>query len=155
MDIRCQCGGISFQTPTSAPLSLYHCHCTECRKQSSSAFGTSAIFPAKGLFPLSEELKSKLACWTRPAKGGRTLDCYFCKNCGVRIMHRSREADGQERETVSIKGGVIEGLRWDGAKHIYTRSAVVEVPPDAERWETTPDIMDGSPQSVEQERDCH
>jgi len=70
-------------------------------------------------------------------------------------MHRSREADGQERETVSIKGGVIEGLRWDGAKHIYTRSAVVEVPPNAERWETTPDIMDGSPQSVEQERDCH
>ncbi|KAK0704354.1 Mss4-like protein [Lasiosphaeris hirsuta] len=153
MNIRCQCGSISFQTPTSAPISLYHCHCTECRKQSSSAFGTSAVFPAQGLFPLSEELKSKLRCWTRPAKEGRTMDCYFCKDCGVRIMHRIREADGQERDTVSIKGGVIQDLCWDGAKHIYTRSAVVEIPPDAERWETTPEIMGDRPQSRGQARD--
>ncbi|TGJ80929.1 hypothetical protein E0Z10_g7842 [Xylaria hypoxylon] len=33
--------------------------------QSSSAFGTSAIFPVKGLFPLSSELESKVKKYTR------------------------------------------------------------------------------------------
>jgi hypothetical protein len=81
------------------------------------------------------------------------MDCYFCKSCGVRIMHRIREPDGQERETVSVKGGVIEGLCWKGAKHIYTESAVVEIPPNAERWETTPETMEGRPGSGEQKYD--
>ncbi|KAK0611450.1 Mss4-like protein [Immersiella caudata] len=154
MNIRCQCSDISFPLPpNSAPMSVYHCHCTECRKQSSSAFGTSAIFPAQVLFPLTDELRSKLGCWTRPAKEGRTMDCYFCKSCGVRIMHRIREADGEERDTLSVKGGVIQGLRWEGAKHIYTRSAVVEIPPNAERWEATPEAMEGRPESGDQKHD--
>jgi hypothetical protein len=136
-------------------MSVYHCHCTECQKQSSSAFGTSAIFPAQGLFPLSDELKAKLGCWTRPTKEGRTMDCYFCKNCGVRIMHRIREPDGRERDTVSIKGGLVQGLRFEGAKHIYVRSAVMEIPPGAERWEATPDVMEGRPRGEEQGQDQH
>jgi len=143
MEVRCQCGAVSFHTPTAAPLSIYHCHCTECQKQSSSAFGTSAIYPATGLFPLAPELREKLGCWTRPSKEGRTMDCYFCKACGVRMFHRIREADGTERETVSIKGGAVQGLSFEGAKHIYVESAVVPIPEGAERWETTPDVMEG------------
>lgn len=73
------------------------------------------------------------------------MDCYFCAECGVRIMHRTRESDGTERTTVSIKGGVIDGLNWEGAKHIYVRSAVVEIPKDAEKYDTTPETMEGRP----------
>ncbi|KAK3314192.1 Mss4-like protein [Apodospora peruviana] len=138
MKVQCQCGAVSFETPTPAPTAVYHCHCTECQRQSSSAFGTSAIFPANGLFPLSADLQAKLGCWTRPAKEGRTMDCYFCNACGVRIMHRIRNADGQERPTVSIKGGAVKDLDWSEATHIYTRSAVVPIPPGAEKYETTP-----------------
>ena len=60
MNVSCQCGSVRFKTPTPAPIDLFHCHCGECQKQSSSAFGTSAIFPVAGLFPLEAKLESQL-----------------------------------------------------------------------------------------------
>lgn len=45
MDAACQCGAVTFKTPREKPLALYICHCEGCRRQTSSAFGTSAIFP--------------------------------------------------------------------------------------------------------------
>lgn len=51
MEATCQCGAVKFQTPTPKPLALYICHCHDCQRQSSSAFGTSAIFPR---FPLPD-----------------------------------------------------------------------------------------------------
>lgn len=71
------------------------------------------------------------------------MDCYFCRECGVRVMHRIRDADRKERDTVSIKGGLVEGLDWKGAKHIYTRSAVVSIPDGVESCEGAPEKMEG------------
>ena len=34
----CQCGAIRYQL-LRAPVALYACHCRDCQKQSSSAFG--------------------------------------------------------------------------------------------------------------------
>jgi hypothetical protein len=45
MEASCQCKAVTFKTPTPKPLALYICHCHDCQRQSSSAFGTSAIFP--------------------------------------------------------------------------------------------------------------
>ncbi|QDS69291.1 hypothetical protein FKW77_002630 [Venturia effusa] len=139
MRVSCQCGSISFETPTPMPLDVYHCHCQECRKQSASAFGTSAIFPAQGLFPLRSDLAVKLSYFTRPTKSGGSMACYFCLTCGVRLFHRTRDAQGIEKPTVSIKGGCIEALDWSIGKHIYTRSAVVPIPPGAEQWRESPE----------------
>ena len=138
MQVSCQCGNIKFTTPTPRPTKVYHCHCLECRLQSASAFGTTAIFPASPLFPLSPDLAAKLKVWSRETDTGRHMDCYFCPECGVRTIHRIKNKDGSERETVSIKGGVIEGLDWRGAAHIFCRSAVVDVPEEAERWDAEP-----------------
>jgi hypothetical protein len=138
MEVTCECKNVHFTTPTPSPLKVYHCHCIECRKQSASAYGTSAIFPAAGLFPLAADLASKLRLWTRPTDSGGSMDCYFCKECGVRVLHRIRDKDGTERDTVSIKGGLVTGLDWTGAAHIYTRSAVVDVPKGVETWEAAP-----------------
>ncbi|KAK4118683.1 hypothetical protein N657DRAFT_651048 [Parathielavia appendiculata] len=143
MEVTCQCGAVTFTTPTPKPLALYHCHCTECRKQTASAYGSSAIFPAAGLFPLSANLSSKLGVWTRPTDSGGSMDCYFCRECGVRVMHRIKGPDGVERDTVSIKGGLLGGLDWKGAPHIYTRSAVVELPEGVDTWEGAPEGMVG------------
>src|SRR3569833_1308225 len=110
MRVSCQCGSVAFDTSAAAPLAVYHCHCTECQKQTSSAFGTSAIFPAAGIFPLSPALRDQLALYVRPGsrvKSGRDMDCYFCKTCGSRVMHRIRDQGGTERDTVSIKGGLV------------------------------------------------
>ena len=139
MDVKCQCGAVQFTTPTDKPKALYHCHCLDCRKQSASAFGTSAIFTSEGLVPLAEELEEKLSIYTRRGEeSGGLQDCYFCKQCGVRIMHRGRDKDGSERGTITIKGGCIEGLDWTGGIHIYTRTALIPIPEEAEQYEAAP-----------------
>jgi hypothetical protein len=139
MDVKCQCGAVQFKTTSDKPIALYHCHCLECRKQSASAFGTSAIFTSEGLVPLPEDLEEKLGVYIQHSEEtGGMKECYFCKNCGVRVMHRARDKDGSERGTVAIKGGCVEGLDWKGGIHIFTRSAVVPIPEGAQQFEAGP-----------------
>ncbi|KAH8766758.1 Mss4-like protein [Diaporthe sp. PMI_573] len=125
MDASCQCGSVTFKTPLEKPLALYICHCTECRRQTSSAFGTSAIFPRFAL-PDAE----LLSVYKRPTHSGDTLYCYFCKNCGTRLIHTT-----PNKRVVSVKGGCLEGLDWKTAIHIWTKSAMIPIPEDAESYE--------------------
>ncbi|KAI0390620.1 Mss4-like protein [Xylariaceae sp. FL0594] len=124
MEARCQCGAVRFKTPIPKPLALYICHCAECRRQSSSAFGTSAIFPR---FELPR--MGGLACYTRPTHTGQTLYCYFCQKCGTRLIHTT-----PGKPVVSVKGGCLEGLDWSTAIHIWTKSAMVPIPEGAEAY---------------------
>ncbi|SCU79495.1 LADA_0B01068g1_1 [Lachancea dasiensis] len=130
--VLCQCGTISFRASRPKPLAVFICHCTECQKQSASAFGSSYIFPSEGLWPLPDDIRQQLGIWKRKTDSGNTLECYFCKTCGVRILHRSILPDGKPKPTVTIKAGCVEGFTLDGARHIYTRSAVVPVPADSD-----------------------
>jgi hypothetical protein len=139
LPVSCQCGNIQFRTLSTAPLGIAHCHCTDCQKQSASAFGTSAYFPSADFFPLSPDLEKKLGVFTYTADSGNTKECYFCLECGVRIFHLSYYPDGTRREVVSIKAGCIDsGLDWSSAKHIFTRSAVFKIPEDREQYEAAP-----------------
>ena len=95
----CQCGEVRYESQGEA-LSLYVCHCRECRRQSSSAFGISFIVPRKGL----RVTRGAPKFWTRPADSGGQVDCAFCPTCGSRLWH----ASGSESETVSIKGGSLD-----------------------------------------------
>lgn len=130
--ISCQCGTISFPASRAEPLSKFVCHCTECQKQSASAFGTAAIFPSEGIFPFPKELQPHIGMWARLVDSGNTVECYFCKVCGVRILHRVIFKDGTPRPSLSVRGGCVEGFNLIGAKHIYTRSALVPVPEGSE-----------------------
>ena len=81
----CQCGAIRYKL-SQGPLALYVCHCTECRKQSSSAFGVSFIVPQTALHVMQGEP----TFWSRPTDTGNTLDCAFCPECGSRLWHQRR-----------------------------------------------------------------
>ena len=139
LQVACQCGNARFTTPFGKPLNLYHCHCLECQKQSASAYGTSAIYPSDFLVPVHPELLEQLSIYTRPTKSGGTMDCYFCRTCGSRMFHHGKSADGTPKETVSIKGGVIEGLDWSHATHIWTSRAVVHIPDNVQSWRESPE----------------
>lgn len=132
MNGSCACGAIKFTTPTDKPNMLFHCHCTACRKQSASAFGTSAIFP---FFSVADN--ASVSSYVKQCDSGRTQRCYFCKQCGSRIIHAYMVEDGNP-ETVSVKGGLLEGLDWSDAMHIFCRSAVVPIPEGVKRWEGEP-----------------
>jgi hypothetical protein len=132
MDVSCACGSVQFTTPTSAPIALYHCHCLDCRKQSASAFGTSAMFP---FFELPDN--DAITYFDRLCDSGRKQRCYFCQSCGSRIMHVYVLEKGRP-EVVTVKGGLIEGLDWTGWIHLFCRTAVVPIPEGAKRFEAEP-----------------
>ena len=96
----CQCGAVRYEI-SGPPAKLYVCHCRECQKQSSSAFGVSAFF-RRSDFRLT---RGSVRSWTRDTDSGSRLRCNFCPDCGSRIWHE----DGESLEpTVSVKGGSLD-----------------------------------------------
>ena len=130
---RCQCGGIRFAVPRQ-PLALFVCHCTECRKQSSSAFGISFTVARSALRLLQGEPRY----WARPTASGHTLECAFCPDCGTRLWHQSTG----HRTTVNVKGGSLdEPVDLGEAVHLWTASRLpgVVIPPGAVTFTQEPD----------------
>ena len=130
MNGRCQCGTVSFVTPVSRPSAIYICHCTECRHQSSSAFGITATFPA---FTIEPPHQGAISVYTRYTLSDRKLDCFFCSNCGSRLMHKS---EGEAE--VSVKGGCFDHLDLKDAIHIWCKEAIIEIPTGVESYNEEP-----------------
>lgn len=137
--VTCQCRYISFRTPTTRPLRIACCHCTSCRKQAASAFGSSAFYPTDSFISnLPQEVKDRLQLFTVTADSGNKKHCYFCPECGVRLYAHSHKPDGTPVGIVSIKAGCVEGLEWKDVIHIWTKSAVVPIPEGVKQYEKGP-----------------
>jgi hypothetical protein len=110
----CQCGNIRYKLK-APPLTLYCCHCTECQRQSSSAFGMSMRVRLEDI-----EVNGEMAHHTREkTSSGSALLCDFCPDCGTRLFHR-RDAYGTD---ASLKAGSLDDTSWLApAGHIWTRS---------------------------------
>ncbi len=137
MEGHCQCGQIRFTTPLNQPLALYICHCTECRHQSSSTYGLTALFPS---FDVPPPHPGAIGTYSRPNSQGRT-DGYFCTACGSRFIHRSFSREGEPAKIISVKADCLVGLTKEmmrSAVHIWTKSAVIDIPPTAEQYEEEP-----------------
>ena len=129
----CQCGAIRYEI-MAPPHETYICHCTECRQQSSSAFGISVIVGIDDLKLKAGEPK----CWSRSTDRGVTLNCYFCPECGSRVWHKDRIG----AKTVSVKGGSLDNpVDLTGVAHIWTRSKLpgLIIPNDAPQFPQEPD----------------
>jgi hypothetical protein len=111
----CQCGQICYEIHAQ-PLTLYLCHCKECQKQSSSAFGMSLTVPRDAVILVQGQPKT----WTRKADSGRDVTCSFCGNCGTRLFHDR----AYNPETINVKAGTLNdtsGLSPVG--NLWTSSA--------------------------------
>src|SRR3712207_6751719 len=78
----CQCRSVRYEI-RAEPLTLYACHCTECQKQSGSAFALSMVIPREGVVVTSGSPKF----WRRQHESGRVAQCFFCADCGTRLWH--------------------------------------------------------------------
>jgi hypothetical protein len=125
----CQCGSIRYEL-VGTPQMLYACHCTDCQRQSSSAFGMSLrMNPREIDFSKS---KQQLQTWDTRGEDGSIKRCAFCPDCGTRIMHSSDDPD----ETVSIKAGSLDDTsQLQPVAHIWLRSAQPWVQIDRERYQ--------------------
>ncbi len=130
---RCQCGEVRYES-ADEPLALYVCHCSECRRQSASAFGMSLEVPRAGFRVTLGAPKF----WTRGADSGGRVKCAFCQNCGSRLWHESEGAS----ETLTIKAGSLdEPVDVSAAIHIWTSRKLpgVAVPDGARQFPEEPD----------------
>ncbi|MES2949866.1 MAG: GFA family protein [Pseudomonadota bacterium] len=111
---QCQCGALQYRV-SGTPLTLFACHCTECQRQTASAFGM-ALWVRE---PQVHVEGGELAVWTRSMPSGKTMACSSCPSCGTRLFH---QVQGQA-QILSIKPGTLNNTRWlEPVGHIWTDS---------------------------------
>ena len=108
----CQCGQVRYRI-SGVPVVFYLCHCRECQRHTSSAFGESLRVRREDLL-----IEGELAKTTRIADSGAKREGWFCPRCGVRIFHGT-----PGRPQGNIKAGTLDDARWlVPAGHIWTAS---------------------------------
>ncbi len=131
----CQCGAVRYEI-TAKPLTLYACHCTDCQKQSASAFGMTFRIKGESL----EITKGTTREWHTVADSGNAKVAHFCGDCGTRLYNAPARHPG----ALSIKAGTLDDTSWlQPVGSVWTRSAQpwVAVPPSPLNHGTQPDSM--------------
>ena len=129
---RCQCGAVRYEC-TNEPFALLVCHCTDCRKQSASAFGLSLPLPRNG-FRLT---RGAPKYWARRGGSGLEIRGAFCPDCGTRLWDEPQDAP----DNVVLKGGSLdEHVDMTNAIHIWTASRLpgVIIPEGARQFAGEP-----------------
>jgi len=140
----CQCGPVRYEV-AGPPVVFYICHCTECQKQSASAFGESFRVRVADL-----DYTGALSTFERGSESGSPVACDFCPQCGSRLFHR-RPGYG---ENINIKAGTLDDAGWiHPAGHIWTRSRQpwMTIPKDTLAYEAQPE--DGMAALIERWRE--
>ncbi|MBE0705362.1 MAG: GFA family protein [Afipia sp.] len=108
----CQCARVRYRI-LAMPVVFYLCHCKECQRHTSSAFGESLRVRSADL-----EIDGDLKTVRRIAESGASREGRFCPECGVRIVHGSVGS-----ELVNVKAGTLDDTSWlFPAGHIWVRS---------------------------------
>ncbi len=76
---RCQCGAVRFKV-TAAPMELYHCHCSMCRRCHGTMFATYATVATEHV--VIEQGADNLATFSSSPPVHRQ----FCKTCGCQLF---------------------------------------------------------------------
>ena len=130
----CQCGAVRYRL-LRAPVALYACHCKDCQKQSSSAFGMSMWVERDAI----EFHGAKPRVYHTRGGSGHPKHCTFCGECGTRLYH----AGDDEREPLSVKAGSLDDTSvLAPTAHIWTKSAQPWTAPvrgNAPCYETEPE----------------
>ncbi|MDH4556722.1 GFA family protein [Pseudomonas sp. BN417] len=94
----CLCGGIQYSTHV-APLTTAVCHCSDCQKQSGSAFSVNVMVPAEGFLAEGQTLASY------QTRGGSGLPVrrFFCSHCGSALYTEMTALPG----VLAVKAGTL------------------------------------------------
>ncbi len=128
----CQCGEVRYEV-VGTPRKLIVCHCTDCQRQSGSAFGMTLVVNEADFRLTQGEVKT----FASKSAAGRAKLGAFCPQCGTRIYHKPEWRPG----TVSVKPGTLDdtsGLRPDMHIWISSKQPWVTIPDRVKTHDTNP-----------------
>ena len=120
----CLCGKVTYRADGD-PLFTAACHCTDCQKQTGTAFSVIVAVPTDAFHVEGDSLASVT---TIGSDHGQEVDRRFCRECGSPIVTLTPAAPGM----AIVKAGTLDDTSWlDPTLHIWTESA--------QAWVTTGD----------------
>src|SRR4051812_26228177 len=99
----CLCGRVRY-TLTAAPLAVYNCHCTDCRRSSGASFTMSMPVKRTDITLLRGELQS----YDKPAQSGRVVRMLGCSHCGIRVWNEPLSFP----DLRMLKPGTLDDMTW-------------------------------------------
>jgi len=108
----CLCGKLRYSV-TGDPIAVVVCHCGQCQKQSSSAFGMTMLVKRSAFKWLAGEPRAV----DMVADSGNAKRGLFCGDCGSRIRNES----DTRPDTYNVKPGTLDDRSWfEPIVHVWT-----------------------------------
>lgn len=110
---QCLCGEVLFSAGAS-PLTMYACHCTDCRRLSGSAYSLVYIAAQSDV----KVLQGQTEPFSVDLPFGRKRTGEACTQCGTRMWIRSTRVTGY----LAIPAGLFVDLDLQPVAHLWGRS---------------------------------
>lgn len=111
---RCGCGAVRYEL-SNLPLITHCCHCTDCQRQSGSAFAVNALIEAGEVHVNSGALDTI----ELPTDSGHPHDVYNCTECGGTLWSDY----GRRGYLIYVRAGTLDAPHpVNPDVHIHTRS---------------------------------
>lgn len=111
----CHCGAVRY-TVLAPPLSVQHCHCSQCRRGFATLSAQGPVIPRKDI-----RITGKAAL-TR-YRTSASFEYRFCATCGSRIFaYEDSEPDLMYFMPATLDGGAHPGHPADKESHIHVGS---------------------------------
>jgi hypothetical protein len=115
----CFCGAVKYRL-TSPPMFVNCCHCTECQKQTGSAFAINGVIERDRI----ELIEGAPVPVTVPAESGRPHDIYRCQECQSALWSDY----GRRGVLVFLRVSTLDDpSAFPPNAHIFTRSKLAWV----------------------------
>ena len=96
----CLCGAVRYEATGEPEVTLF-CHCTQCQKETGSAFSAEIILPRTAV-----TIEGAMTEYDTVADSGNKATRKFCPICGCPILLEFERAD--YRDTVCISVGSLD-----------------------------------------------
>jgi len=124
----CACGKVRYRM-TTEPMFVHCCHCTECQRNSGSAFALNAMIEADRV----EQLSGEVELINTPTPSGKGQKIFRCPDCKVAVWSNYAVANIGDRMRFVRVGTLDDASAVTPDIHIFARSKQpwVGLPDDA------------------------
>ena len=111
----CHCGRVRYEI-LAAPLSVQHCHCSQCRKGFATLSAQGAVIRRADIRITGEEALTRY-------RTSSSFEYRFCRTCGSRLLaYEDSEPELMYFMPATLDGGIHPGHPQDRESHIHVGS---------------------------------